>query len=256
MRRSRLKSAASAFVGTVLCVTAIFSRSSSAETPNPQSNHTPSQQTILDCVKRYTGFDESYTVEEIEPAPLSELSIPFLSSKLKDQTGIRIRLAPGKVKWRPPLNETEDRYERHISIFLDAEAKGLIAVTIRLAVRPPDIQVLPLEEQEQRLRESDTIYESFPTIAPKVSFLQALATVHVNGLVRPLMAREIDGSYLNLDSASGRWETKSRWIIITRGLPPMRMPGMPGIRATFMRSLVGPVAGEWMGAGQHGGPGL
>ena len=255
MGLSRLKSPVRIFVATSFCVTAFFSRPSKAETPNPQQKHMPSQQTILDCVKRYTGFDESDGVEKIEPVPLSTLNVPFLSSKLNAETGIHVRFASGKIKWRPPLNEIDDPYERHISVFLDAEAKRLLAVTIRLGIRPPDIQVLPLGEQEQRLRASGTIYESFPANVPKVSFLQALAAVHAKGLGKPLRAKEIDGFYLNLAFPRSKSETTARWIIILRGLPAFGMPSWHST-ATFTRNGVDPTTGEWIGANANSGAGF
>ena len=214
-------------------------------------------------MKRFTALDASFTIENAEIVSLSELNIPFLTRQIKDQTGIRVRLTPGKIKWGPPLTGIEDPYVRHFTVYLDADAKRIFAVTSRLAERSPDIHAeLSPEEAERRLRATGAIYDSFPMADPKISFLEALETMRQSSIANPPLAQEIDGFYImygSLDLSDGTFRQKPHpvWIINLRGLPPREFHNPyleggsshkqpPAWRRNSTRDIVDAVTGKWI----------
>jgi hypothetical protein len=215
----------------------------------------PSRQQILDCVKRFTAWDESFAIASVESVSLSELQLPFLSHQLQDQTGIRIRFEPGKIKLPGGF---DDPYMRYFTIYLDADARQLLGVKSRLAERSPDIHDGPsVEEVETRLRAAKQIYESFPLEAPKVSFMDALESVRAGSLSSPRDAQEIDGFYLMYKA--GDQKPYPVWIIYLRGLPPMHMmrpfggPQPPVWTRNHTHSIVDAVTGKCIVSGNSAG---
>ena len=199
-----------------------LSGADAADSPKIVKVELPMAQ-VLDCVKRFTALDGSFTAKEIDRVSLSELNIPFLSPQIKDQTGIRVRFAPGKIKLPRPITGHADTYLRYFSVYLDAEASRVLAVTSRLEKRSPDVSHLnTLEAAAEELRGDSEFYESFPTVEPKTTFIDALQKK--DGF--PLVAQEIDGFYVMYS----RFHVNPRpmWVINLRGLPPMSAPGRIG----------------------------
>ncbi|MEI9893698.1 MAG: hypothetical protein WDN28_07300 [Chthoniobacter sp.] len=230
-------------------------------TPEPATSIVSPQ--ILDCVKRLTGLDAS-SVAEAERVSLSELNIPFLSAQLRDETGIRVRFAPGKIHWSLPYHGREDLYARYFTVYLDAEAKRILAVTSHLAERSPDIHAeLSPEEAEKDLRLSGAVYQSFPTVDPNITFLEALETVRASGYGYPPLAQEIDGFYVMY--ALRDQAPRPVWIINLRGLPPFpfhRPFGTigrnamepPAWKRNYARNIVDAISGKWIIGANGPGP--
>lgn len=222
----------------------------------------PPQDQIFDCVTRFTGLDTLFTIESAERVTLSELNIPFLAAQNKDQTGIRVDLTPGKINWPLPHHGFEDPYVRHFAVYLDTDAKRILAVTSRLAERSPDIHAeLSPEEAEKRLRLSEESYDSFPTVDPGITFMDALESVRKNGIASPSVAQEIDGFYVMYGLR--REKPQPVWVINLRGLPPLAFPGIawggravlpPAWKRNYMRNIVDGVTGKWLSGANGPGP--
>jgi hypothetical protein len=166
---------------------------------------------------------------------LSELNIPFLSAELKDQSGIRVRFAQGKIKLPHPITGHTDKYLRYFTVYLDADATRVIAVKSKLEKRSTDIAHLDtVEEATTDLRNASEFYESFPPVDPKVTFIDALQWM--NGLA--LEAQEIDGIYILYSSTPIK--SRPAWVINLRGLPPV------SAKDDHMRYVVDAITGGWL----------
>ena len=64
-------------------------------------------------------------------------------------------------------------------------------------------------------------YLAFPTIDPKITFLDALDVVLSSGIGSPFHAKEIDGLYVM--HSKGESDPRPAWVITLRGLPPMEV---------------------------------
>jgi len=205
------KSSAFLFCLLAACSLRLGNADASGEPPD-RSPALPSKKRILDCVTAVTGLDAISPVEKSELVSLSEVIIPFFSSELKDKIGIRVRMAPVTIKWSSTTGPVADHYTRYFTVYLDADAERVLAVTSRLAERPPDIREPTADETEGELRGSAQIYSSFPSAAPKITFMQAL------GAVREPLAPEIDGVYVMYSHLEEK--PHPVWAISMRGGPP------------------------------------
>jgi len=205
------KSSAFLFCLLAACSLRLGNADASGEPPD-RSPALPSKKRILDCVTAVTGLDAISPVEKSELVSLSEVIIPFFSSELKDKIGIRVRMAPVTIKWSSTTGPVADHYTRYFTVYLDADARRVIAVISRLAKRPPDIREPTADETEGELRGSSQIYSSFPSVGPKVTFMQALQAV------RASPAPEIDGVYVMYSHLEEK--PHPVWAISMRGGPP------------------------------------
>lgn len=174
----------------------------------------PKQQIILDRIKRVTALDVISPIEKSAFTSLSEVNIPFLSSQIKDQIGIRVRLTPVKIRWPLKTAIVADQYTRHFTVYLDSDAHRVLAVISRLAERSPDIHEPTAAVAEGHLRRCNELYLSFPSVDPQVTFMRALEAIP-EGISQ---AQEIDGVYVMYSHIG---ETPQPvWAITLRGSPP------------------------------------
>ena len=222
---------------------------------------TPTKQQILDCVKRFTGLTPSFVPDKTERVSLAGLNIPFLTSQIKEKIGIRVQFTPGKINWIGIRSGVTDSNVRHFSVYLDADAKRVLAVTSALADRSPDIHPEPSPETaETEMRKMGIIYDSFPAIDPKVTFMDALPKVRSGS---PIRAQEIDGFYVMYKTAAN--QLIPAWIIHMRGLPPrpfrdpFKTPNEPSRQPpvwtrNYGRDVVNAITGEWILGGNWAPP--
>ena len=123
----------------------LFAMSSIAADRNSPSNQISPLPTkrISDCISRITGLDNLSPIEKKQRISFSEVNIPFLSPKIKGQGGIRVDFSPARTKWSTTEFSVADPYVRNISVYLDAEANRIVAVTAHLPERSPDIHPEP-----------------------------------------------------------------------------------------------------------------
>jgi hypothetical protein len=228
----------------------------------------PSLEHIQSRIARVTGLEASFSIDTIERVSLKELNIPCLSPQIADKWGVRVRFAPGKMKWTPPMRGVEDPYVRYFTVYLDADANRVLAITSRLAKRSPDIHDNPPPERTTVLlyQSSHEVYESFPADDPKFTFMEALDAVRAKGVGYPPLAQEIDGFYV-MDSRLDR-PAQPVWVINLRGLPPspaLSIPASPGGKVTeykdppiwqnnHLRNVVDAVTGAWLFGTNSPGP--
>ncbi len=87
----------------------------------------PPSERILQCVRRFSGLDASFTIVQAEGGTMADW-LPYLQLPMGKQKGIRGRLSSGKVKWGQPLTG-DDTFMRRFTVYLDSEAKRVLAVT-------------------------------------------------------------------------------------------------------------------------------
>jgi hypothetical protein len=181
--------------------------------------HTPPPTFILERIHKLTDLDTLFPVKTIEDAPASTASIPFLEKELEGKTAIKVTLKRGKLKLKtsPGQIEIEDKYnDRQFVVLLDSDAKKLLSVTSRISKKDPDIHPERSARQlEEWFRNAGELYQSFPTMEPKINFLEALEKIE--GFGDPMQSQEIDEFYVMYLESDG---SRPEWIITLRGFPP------------------------------------
>jgi hypothetical protein len=236
-------------------------------TQSPGTTALPPLERIQSRIARVTGLEASFTIDKIEAVSLKELNIPCLSPQLADKRGVRVKFAPGKMKWTPPMRGVNDPYVRYFTVYLDADGNQVLAITSRLEKRSPDIHDDPPPERTAvLLSQMSEVYESFPTVDPKITFMEALDTVRARGVGYPPLAQEIDGYYV-MESRLGR-PAQPVWVINLRGLPRLPAPSIPARpdgKATeykappiwqdnHLRNVVDAATGAWLFGTNSPGP--
>jgi hypothetical protein len=237
-----------------------FATAEASDQPHGKSPALPPRERILDCVKHATGLDALFSIEKIDLTSLHGSGLPF-SAEIKSQTGIRVRFIPGKFKWKLPIRGADDPYVRQFTVYLNADANQVLAVTSRLAERSPDIPAEPSPDTDAtQLPVDHDVYDSFPTVDPKFTFVEALEVVREYGIGYPLLAHEFDGFYVIYSPKNEK--PHPVWIIKMRGLPPMPISHLPSddgnneiVKSprrqgrSYYRYYVDAISGKWMFGG-------
>ena len=173
---------------------------------------------MRELIQQVTGFGEQFPIVSAKWVTATEANTPLLPVYLKNEKGIKVTLRPGRLKLKSLPADTEDKYERHFSIFLNADGSRVLAVTSAQPDKPPAIRSqIPLETDPN----AET-YQTFPKTLPKVTFLKALEST----MDTPYLAENIEGLYIIYSSkhAPDQKPPHPMWMITLRGVPNGRYP--------------------------------
>jgi len=159
-------------------------------------------------------------IEQVESFSLAK-EFPFLGAQAGDDQGWRVRLATTKLPWPERLPGRPDAYPRWVTVFLDAGAERILAVTARAEDPTADPAAVPAKADRALLTRMSGDLGPFSQVSPKLTFMDALVRVCGGGSGYPPLARDIDAYHLRY-LESGRPE-RSVWLVDLHGLPEMPM---------------------------------
>jgi hypothetical protein len=180
---------------------------------------------------------------------MDEDKTPFLHGQVTNRPIWRVTISNYRIRLPSALPGDADRYERTFDILLDPRNGGLLRISSRWPVSaPPESAPEPRAAfAEQCFRDSgNERYHSFPDAPPKVSFLDALEVIYLDGVGNPLIASQILAHHI-MRSSMGR-KPQQVWAVTLRGVPPIRTayPGVPIAARDHMRYIVDANTGKWL----------
>jgi hypothetical protein len=179
------------------------------------------------------GLGPAPAIEQVESVSLAK-EFPFLGEKAADDQGWRVQLAMTKLPWPEKLPGRPDAYQRRCTVFLDAGAERILAITARAVEPSAGPAAMPAKADRALLTRMSGAgpfskdLSPFSKLSPKLTWMDALVGVCHGGAGYPPNARDIDAYYLQCVE-SGRPE-RPVWLFDLHGLPggPMSHPVLSG----------------------------
>ena len=145
----------------------------------------------------------------------------FLSQELAGKHVVRsIQTTFLTLKLKSATPAFPDKYagQRVFTVLIDKQTGQLLNVRSRFLRDARDMRPEPNATSAQaQLEATGERYLAFPTIDPKITFLDALDVVLSSGIGSPFHAKEIDGLYVM--HSKGESDPRPAWVITLRGPP-------------------------------------
>jgi len=215
----------------------------------------PPRETVEKRVHRFTGLDAISSIESMAYVPATDANVPFLNDGLKGQMGLKVIFRRNRFQLQPGRNVPGGRVHLFSALF-DHDGDHLLGVR-----SAPDfgesIDIPSVEVTERGLQKGEQMFYSFPSRAPKITFLEALNVIDREGVGDPLEAKQITGYYVSYSRTGKYSRMRQVWVITFRGMGSITGRGycerpigrrVPRKLVTAVRNVVDARTGEWMSA--------
>ena len=197
----------------------------------PENNALENAEAAQARCNDVTGLGRILAVASCAQVKPTHDTTPFLHRQIALMPAWRVTYGAGSLVLRAATSEERDQYQRTFVALVEKATGRIISVTSSFVGPRGDMRPEPsAASAERQLKARKEAYLGLPTVAPKVTFLDALNVVLRSGTSSPLQAKEIAGQYL-LHTHLGS-EPKPVWIITLRGVPPIPPVGPPGMDAS------------------------
>ena len=208
---------------------------------------TPEQAVLI--ANAYTNLHSVAEPPAAIPFRVDEDVTPFLGERNVGKPAWRVLYPNSYLKFATAKPGFVDGYRRVFTVVLEAASARLFFVSSTYEGKPdPDMRPMPnCGVATEQLSHEEEVYDGYPSLPPRITFLSALESIMHGGIGSPFDAKEIHGAYV----LHSRMASKPRpaWAITLRGLPPAPAKGrfgasVPAWQRNHMRNVVDAVSGQ------------
>ena len=141
---------------------------------------------------------------------------PFLNARIEAAYVWQVTLRDFGILLRFDGADLHDAHSRILDIFIDARTAQLLKIVSRWPASAAPMPPEPPADlySAQLLQSGNEVYHGFPSEAPGVSFIDALASL-LKGAANPLEAEQIVGQYVMWSRVG--YSRRRVWVITIRG---------------------------------------
>jgi hypothetical protein len=206
----------------------------------------PDEAAAIEAAKHLTGLGDLARRISAQRVAVATDDTPFLAPQIIGRQAWSVVFEGVSLKLRSSIPGYPDRYRRRFVALLDEDTGRLLGVSNK--PEAPDMVPPPRgASAEAQIRGSGEVYQGWPEVEPKLTFLDALDAVLSKGGGSPFLARAIDGLYV-MHSRLGS-APRPVWIVTLWGLPPMAVGGpggdaVPVWQRDHMRNVLDAMTGQ------------
>jgi hypothetical protein len=240
------------FIFSILQLTALLSCTPFNNTKHMPTLQLSNQSSAVERAIALTGLNIVSGQVSAQLATINDTNTPFLAAQLKNRAGWCVEFDAasftGKLKSSQAGYRDPFEAQRKFVVSIDSKTGQLLSIKSQFKGEDGGLEPEPdTKTAESQLKAGGEVYSGFPTVDPKITFLEAVDAVLAQGIGSPFVAKEVNGLYV-MDSRVGS-PPRPVWIITLRGLPPRpshwsKENANTQVQSTTMRNVVDAKTGK------------